>query len=373
MRLFLVPAITAVTLCLSTGCNRHQPEQTPTPQTNAAAPADLVANTAELSQTVVTPVLETPLGDGKNVLWCSTFQLAWNELRKQAGGSLAMVDAPPLLAALNASQVSREDLDAASYVAVAGLASPEFYDKLRQEITQKFAGRASPELLQSAPATGLVAYAYLYKSLPFEFAFTRHHSNLEFDGVRVDSFGITQFLLVQEDEAKQARQVSVVDYVSNDDFLIELKTLATDDRLLLAKISPMATLAETIQTVQTRVDHAKPTGLRELEDVLIPVLNFDVVRDYGELTGRRIQSANAALDATALALATQSIRFRLDERGAVLKSEGIAASSEAENLRRFVFDKAYLILLQRRAANHPYFALWAANAELLVGAQTSRE
>jgi hypothetical protein len=51
----------------------------------------------------------------------------------------------------------------------------------------------------------------------------------------------------------------------------------------------------------------------------------------------------------------------------VLKSEAIDVSGLTE--RNLVFDKPFLILLKRREAKRPYFALWVGNAELLVPTQ----
>ena len=34
-----------------------------------------------LEQTVILPTLDTPIPPGKNVIWCSSFQVAWNHLR----------------------------------------------------------------------------------------------------------------------------------------------------------------------------------------------------------------------------------------------------------------------------------------------------
>jgi hypothetical protein len=68
-----------------------------------------------------------------------------------------------------------------------------------------------------------------------------------------------------------------------------------------------------------------------------------------------------------IVLAMQSIRFRLDERGAILKSEaGVALSEDGSKPRQFIFDKPFLILLERRDAARPYFALWVDNPELLA-------
>ena len=35
-----------------------------------------------LKETVVVPTLDSPMPTGKNVVWCSSFQLAWNKLKE---------------------------------------------------------------------------------------------------------------------------------------------------------------------------------------------------------------------------------------------------------------------------------------------------
>ena len=132
----------------------------------------------------------------------------------------------------------------------------------------------------------------------------------------------------------------------------------------MAKIPPEASLDKTVAVVEKRISKAKPTQMREMEDLYVPVLNFDVLREYSELYKHAIRTANKKLDGTSIVFAGQSVRFRLDERGAVLKSEAIAAGGLTA--RDLVFDKPFLILLKRHKARNPYFALWVGNAELLV-------
>jgi hypothetical protein len=70
----------------------------------------------------------------------------------------------------------------------------------------------------------------------------------------------------------------------------------------------------------------------------------------------------------------QLVRFQLNEKGAVLKSEAtiaVAALAIARplNLHIMVFDKPFLILMKQARAPRPYFALWVGNASLLVPAK----
>jgi len=100
---------------------------------------------------------------------------------------------------------------------------------------------------------------------------------------------------------------------------------------------------------------------------VVPVLNFELWKSYDELRDK-IVTTPGPLQGTPIGIAMQTIRFRFDERGAILKSEAAIAKA-AEMMggpRQLIFDKPFLILLERRDAKQPYFALWVDNAELLV-------
>ncbi|HUU18859.1 MAG TPA: hypothetical protein VMW72_17035 [Sedimentisphaerales bacterium] len=328
-----------------------------------AGNADLKTRADDLINTIVTPHLYAKIEPGKNILWCNTFQLAWNELCELAGGPLTMESAPPMVAILNKKTATKDDLDEASYVAMAGLAREGIYDKIREQLNVKFKGQASPELFESLPKTDwiAVAYAYMFKALPFEWTFTRFHSNLQFEGYYVDSFGICQFM---EDEEDMASQVIILNYLNSDDFIIELKTKAKDDRLILAKVPPQVTLGDTLSTVERRIVNTKPIKMRKYADLYVPVLNFEILREYSELHNHRMRTSNERINGLPIGYAAQMVRFRLDETGAILLSESLIPVPASGG--QLIFDKPFLILLKRSEAKNPYFALWVGNSELLV-------
>ena len=107
--------------------------------------------------------------------------------------------------------------------------------------------------------------------------------------------------------------------------------------------------------------------LQMRESLVVPILNFEVWKSYDEL-GEKTITTPGPLQGTPIGMCLQTIRFRLDERGAILKSEAeIAAAAEGlQEPRQFIFDKPFLILLERRDAQQPYFALWVDNTELLA-------
>lgn len=324
----------------------------------------IVKRSEDLKDTIIAPCIDQVIQPKVNILWCNTFQIAWNELCDFIGGSVKVMDAPAVISCLNMKSASKNDINEDSYVVSVGLASEQLFEEIRQEVRKKFKQEARLEYLGSKEQSEWMVYSYLYKELPFRWRFDRFYQNLLFQGCYVDSFGIKQLLNMQDDEEKMASQVKIFDYRNRDDFIIELTTESIDDSLILAKISPEATLAQTVYKVEERISQTKPTNMRELEDIYVPVLDFDILKVFNEISKVSIEGGNKNIDKTNIVSACQNIRFRLDERGAVLNSESIIALGIDD--RTFKFDKPYLIYLKRRGAKAPYFVMWVANTELMV-------
>jgi hypothetical protein len=315
----------------------------------AGKPA-LKANADQLSRTVIVPTLESAIPPNTNVIWCNTFQLAWHELRSLLDEAGMARYASPTITQLNRSHASKNDLDESSYVAAAG-SGPDFIRRVRRELEEKFKGHASSQLLPDMTGNMPCAFSYLFKALPFRWAFHRFETPLDFGGRRVESWGISQLLNFDKAEIRQSSQIYVHEYTGPERFILELKVLSDGDQLILARVAARSTIQETIAGIRQRISEDVRPGLHELEDLQVPVFNFEVLRQFHEVC-------------PPLADATQVVRFRLDERGAILRSEAIAASALPQ--RRFIFDGPFCVLLQRRNSRQPYFFLWAANSELMV-------
>src|SRR5262245_47301714 len=78
----------------------------------------------QLRQTVVVPTLDSSIPEGKSVIWCASFQLAWNRLKEDVvKGPVRLANAQPLADLLNRADGSEDDLDRDSVYAAAGLAA----------------------------------------------------------------------------------------------------------------------------------------------------------------------------------------------------------------------------------------------------------
>jgi hypothetical protein len=294
-----------------------------------------------------------------------------------AGGDLHLENEPPIVPILNKKTAHQSDVDAASCLIAAGPIEDGIVRKIREDLDRKFAGEANPDLLNrfesELPSEGVLAYAYLFRQLPFRTKFRRLDEPLIFGDRKVTSFGLRK-MGSQRDDHRIADQVKILDYQSDDDFIVELKPKDQTERIVLAKIAPGETLQATIDSVRSRIIATKLKEWDKMlaagESIVVPILNFDVWQQYDALYGKVITTPGPLARAL-MVLAVQDIRFRIDESGAILKSEAAMAEKKGEAMRReqprqLIFDKPFLILLERRDAAQPYFALWIDNPELLA-------
>ena len=330
---------------------------------------------SELKCTIVTPHLEAAVVPGEGILWCGSFQLAWNEACSLFGGGLRFGDEPTMVTVLNKRTFTRQYLDAESYVAVADLVENDVHRQIVQQLECTFAGEATPHYIPPEGLTprpqDVVVYAYLYKNLEFQTPFERLAEPIVFGGSQVPCFGIGEEYKSKHFE--MLKQLQILDYQNEDDFVIELRTKGVRDRVILAKVQPGTTLEATIEAVQNRAANSDPAS-PQIGDVLkVPKFNFDITRRYRELEGKKLLHTNPSLASDlVVGSAIQNVRFQFDEKGVRLRSEshvtfGCGGPPPPPPTRHImVFDEPFLLLLQRVEADVPYFAVWVANPEVLV-------
>jgi len=326
-----------------------------------------------LKRTIVSPTLDAPISKGTNLLWCGTLQLAWNEARRLTGGDLQFQPGNPLVTALNKHEFTQDSLDESSYVAEAGYVKDNIQAQIRKAVAEKFHGIFQPRFIPDKALTphpqDLVAYACLYKNLSFAIPFERLDEALVFGGTQVPAFGMGRYKASLE---KVFPQVLILDYQSKDNFVIELRTKSAGDRLILANIQPKSTLGDTIKSVSARIAQGRTETAVAGDLLVVPKMKLDLTREYSEIEGQVLipKAANVAKDLILMS-AVQNTAFEMNEKGVELKSEAhlsLSCAKQEEPVAKhaMIFDKPFLILMQRRDATMPYFALWVDNPEALI-------
>jgi hypothetical protein len=344
------------------GCSRGRPE-----------PSTPLVSAAQLPQTDVLPYPDGPIVAGRNYVYCATFQLAWDKVREQVDGKpVLLAGSPEMATRLNEHHSDAFNLSPESYLAMAGRTDQGIVAKIRETMADRFPN-ATLGVPDPPRDTVLYIYSYLSRNMPFAEDFETP-SSIEFHAAgrirQVPAFSAT----FDPDKAKDRawrKQVTVLDYRDDDDFVLRLNTTLEDDELILAKVKPEGTLAATLEAVERRVKAAgeksrgDEAGMPEEGDHLqVPMISLGVERDYPEVTKREFQ--NSQLPDLGIGEARQGIRFYLDQRGARLESRsGVLMVTTSEVRRSFIFDKAFLLYMKRKNASAPYFAMWIGNAELL--------
>lgn len=330
---------------------------------------------ASLKRTAITPVFNTEITPEHNLIYCATFQLAWNELRDSFPAHRD--EDPAIIWELDEKIYTKEYLSEYCYIAMAGRYE-NIVEKINELLRKKFGDEAWPltqerVLEDRVSEQALMAYAFLYKNLIFQEMFEDLDEPILFgspnEGVKVEGFGIKEFTPGEKKHEAFSNQVSIFFYEADYDsgkitreFVIGLKPTLPNEEIVIAQISPRKTLVETYNAVEAIIAKSEPDYLRKYETLQIPKLDFDFEQTFPEIErylGGLVEGP---------AKAYQRIKFRLNERGAILKSEAIILleGMETADPRYLVVSEPFLIYLKQKDSPYPYLAMWVGNEELLV-------
>jgi hypothetical protein len=329
----------------------------------AEAPLLRAASTA-LPGTAVLVHPALPIPAGKNALWCASAQFAWDALRRGEGrGTVALGPPapPPAVAALNASDGAACGLPDAAWAAMAGRLDGGFEPRVNGELARKFGSGAPRFEFPPVPAGAVAAVAYLERNLPFEHPFEAREQAMSFAGgpKRVRAWGLNPGSRspgrgAMLDQVRYAA-ASATDRRS---FVLEFTFKGGGDRMLVAPIQRGESLAATWRQAEAALAAAEKTRFRAAV-LAVPKLNFEILHDFREFDGALLHGE------APIALMRQVTRFRLDERGALLRSWHVTLAAGGVP-SEVVVDRPFLLALRRSAAAEPYFLLWVENDELLV-------
>jgi hypothetical protein len=374
MRTWFIVLACAVIL----GCNAKP--QTSHPRSNrpyTAPPVAFAGDSKGLKQSVIIPTFDTPIPEGKNVIWCAPFQMAWNRLKDDVVREpVRVANAEAVADRLNKAAVNYADLPDGSYYAAAGFTKDGIAERIRREMKERF--QKEPLNVVDDKDAVIVAYAYLRANVPFSLPFFDNEEEFQFTDERGQKTRVSSFGLRDKDGSKYRdlrNQVEVL-YVGHregvwdqpSEFALDLCRDSKPNQVILACIPRKGTIQATLKDLEQKIAEGRPEEyerrLGSISTLLVPNLNWEISHHFAELEGADKQLLNAKFKGLWIDKALQTIDFRLDRSGVELQSEAaLAAKSAAEP--RFIFDRPFLIVVKKRGAERPFFVMWVDNAELL--------
>jgi hypothetical protein len=317
-----------------------------------------------LAHTVVVPSLDTPMPANKNVVWCASIQLAWNQLRTHFSEPVRLKGAEDLSDRMNRSTLSSKDLVPGSFYVRAGYVRDGVLQTIRRE--HEPATRALPAVL---PADGLVSYAWIRMEVPFEHPFQEVRQKFVFTdskGVKtpVSCFGLGKEQLDGERAARSQVRVYYADDAKKE-FALDLCRFTKPYQIIVARLQPKSTLAETVAQLNKNIQEAPISFTRGLafgQQLIVPNVYWKLRHAFSEMEGKVLE--NDPSGHLFVAAAAQTIEFKLDRSGAVVESDSKTLGGGSD-VKDYLFDGPFLILIQKRDADTPLFVMWVDNAELL--------
>ncbi len=312
--------------------------------------------------TRLSPVVSAGINKGENLVWCATFQMAWDRAGGTLGRPLTFKPQPPVADELNRRTFDLKWVEEDAVFVSSGVAKAGAEEEITAGVRRL--GCKDSELLKDlAPRLmpgELVFFAMLKKDLAFPKPFARLGSR-RFAGKDVPCFG---FAPEHTGAEELRRQVRVHHYGAENDFVIELLARDRHEQLLLAKLPelPATLTAARDATLKNLSADAPEAAWNDL--LVVPNMALAVKTRFKELEGLKETKSGLILTQ-----AMQLVDFQMDEKGVKLKSEaavsfGCSAQPHIEP-RRIILKPPFVILMKRRDAPEPYFAAWVANPDLL--------
>ncbi len=362
----------------------HDP---PPPRETIVTKQPKEVNSIDLERTSVVATLDNPIPEYRNVIWCSTFQMAWDGLKENIiGEPVQVLGAEEMAARLNEAEVSETDLDEESFYAAAGLVDYGILEKIREEMASRFPSEPSPVFDESYSTMpdAVVTYSYLDVDIEFNYPFYVNNNAFAFkdsNGIYTDVTSFCTYLDEWNSDSQQVHEQVDVLYYKRDEFLddaefaIDLCKNSSPYQIVLARVPQCGTLGETVAFVEEKVAEFRnspnywtlhvfyPPGFILGDSLRVPDILYKLTHNFAELEGRFL--ANPQWQDYSIIEARQVVNFAPSRIGVVPTSQ---ATSGVHPIlpRNFHFNKPFLVYVKKRQGEaNPFFVMWVDNAELM--------
>lgn len=369
-------------------------EPTPYKKTAVTKQAKTV-DTADLKQTSVVATLDCPMPEHQNVIWCSTFQMAWDKLKNDIIGEPVKVpDAEKLVARLNQGEVSTRDIEEESFYSTAGIVKNGIIEEIQKEMKQRFPSEPMPvfEELDILPPVikekTIVSYSYLEIDAGFKYPFHNTDDAFTFQDSQNKRIGVTAFCTDKKGlDSALREQVEILYYKEGErsnaaELVVDLCKHTRPYQVILALVPRCETLGEAVATIEEKISEFKEDPdyevLRKLrpaqgtfrpaDRLIVPDVLYKLTHQFSELKGKEIKNEKY-LDYWFL-IVKQMIDFSLSRTGVTMKSQAIIAppppAARMPVPRRLYFNRPFLVYAKKRqGGTNPFFVMWVDNAELM--------
>ncbi len=345
-------------------------------------------NSTDLKQTAIVPALDCPMPEHKNVIWCGTFQIAWDKFKNDIiKEPVQLKGAEEQAERLNRSQFSPANLEAESSYATAGFVKDGIIEEIQKEMAKRFPSEPAPEFGEAYRTLPQASVAYCFLSVGVEFSIPFYPRDaFEFKASNGTRTGVTAFSggwdEADADTHRLHEQVEILYYKygeqdADDEFAVDLCKRTEPYQVVLVLMSRREPLKEALKQIAQEIsdfkrdpDYEELRQLRPIDRLIVPDVLYKLTHHFKELENKNL--TNERWPGYFIFEARQMVDFSLSRMGVILKSEAIIGGAggmgppRKDLPRHLYFNRPFLIYVQKRGAEFsPFFVMWVDNAELM--------
>lgn len=300
-----------------------------------------------------------------NYIWSAAMNLAWNSIRDSIFHEAIAFEqgtesAISLAKKLNASRMILNDIGRKEGFVESGF-GPEGIRKIKAAWMKKWPKTPLPELPEAEEMENtwiftLAAFranlAYLHPMTPVD---------VQFQGKWVKGFGLFDPMAKTED-------MRILNYVSDDKFLLRLLVRNEEQELYVAKGYAMQSPDQVLKDLR-RYGRGNLGRMVNEDRFEAPILKVEAVREYPEL--EHILLRNKGFEGHWIEGMREVIEFEMDEYGcrASTRASMLAVDSlgsPSPQPKNLLLDRPYWVVLKRRSSPRAYFILGVKNAAFMT-------
>ena len=327
------------------------------------------AQTTITHKTIVSPYFNHKIPKHDNVIYCSTFQMAWNKLKDELNGDVIFNPSIIIADSLNNGENAKKYINDKDYLISSGIATKKYIKELNKQLKKRFHNIFTP-INDTPNSNDRIIYSFLYKKLKFKSEFEKIKSGLYFTdntyaGKTVEAFGIEKYKESSGKHKRLKKQTHL--YMHGNEFAVVIDTKNNNEQLILAEIEIDDSLnMKTAYSDIMMIVNSSPFPFRKKMKLKIPVVDFNIEKTYNKLTNKEIKNSS---DYNIITEAKQSIKFKLNQKGAVVKSVAKIKRTKGVSFIgggvEISFNRPFFIILKEKNAEYPYLIIWVANSKIL--------
>lgn len=370
---------------------------------------DVPIEISQLKATRLAPTLDAEIKTGENLIYCESYQAAWNKMCKDVlnGETPEIEGSPDFVKTLNENIDKPVDLPEDSYVAMAGLEKDGVTDKFNKEFKRKF-GYAS-NIKSTCETESLNVLSSYNKKIKFEnekgIFITPLYYCLNMDSEPIEildllfdrfTFDTNNVTLGKKAYILYSSPFLMKNKCCRPIFgsIIRLLTLPEDEEIILSSIPPGKTLKETyikindfrkgdfknyinlksldevsLKIVNSMAESKKYNYLKEFDvdaRYIMPVLKINLFMKNPEINLKSIKSDNIKI------YSNQHIKIDFDINCEITESDKLALGPlgiYGIQLSWGLIRNPYVILIRKKTSEYPYFMAYIGNDEFFIKAK----